>query len=92
MIPVDLVVRLPAEIARLRDATGHFGVARCCVGLSTVCEGGHRIQGVLARARHSDLCLVLVRFQVKLIIRNRNQFVAHAEKAPNRDNTYDGKR
>ena len=63
---------MPAAAAIVFLASGGSAGLTEGVGLSTVCEGGHRIQGVLARARHSDLRLVLVCFQVKLIIRNRN--------------------
>jgi hypothetical protein len=78
------------EISQLngRRIRGEQGASLADDRLSAVCEGWHRIQGLLARTRHGNLRLILVRFEVKLIIRHRNQFVAHAEKAANRYNAH----
>jgi hypothetical protein len=57
-------------------------------GLAAIGDGWHRLQGILIRAWHSDLRLILAHFEVELIIRHRHQFVAHADKPTDRYNSH----
>jgi len=87
--PICVATGAPATGTRSLQQSGLRGtptLAALPVRSPAIREVWHRIQGILAGVRYSDLRLVLIHFKMKLIIWDCDQLVAHTEKAPNRDN------